>query len=65
MHFINILPATQFNVYPSFRFFGLIFLREEVLMVNSLSFEAFICLFDLLLEVDALEAFLSEPASLS
>ena len=34
-------------------------------MVNSVSFEAFICLFDLLLEVDALEAFLSEPASLS
>ena len=33
-------------------------------MGDSISFEVCICLFDLLLEVNALEAFLSESASL-
>ena len=34
-------------------------------MGNSVSFEAFVCLLDLFLEVDSLEALISEPASLS
>ena len=64
MHFIDALTATQINVHPSIRFFWSIFFREEVFVGNALNLEACICLFDLLLKVKALEAFLSESAPL-